>query len=124
MLSPQEEMKLKMLLEMMKQDPYYHQMYHQMQYRPRMDVSHRLRDEMGRFLPNDHNLTDEYRFGKKGELLLDLDDVTYEDEPPRKIKLQKVDGSYGTYKVEDKLGPGDVIAGIAFIAVLIASFLH
>lgn len=116
MLTPQEERQLKMLLELMGHDPYYH--------RPRIDVSHRLRDEMGRFLPNDHNPTDEFRFGEKGELHLQLSDVTYEDEPPREIKLKKIEGSYGTYRVEDKLGIGDVVAGIAFIAVLLASFLN
>lgn len=62
MLSSQEEQQLKMLLEMLRRDPYYQLMlYHQ-----RMDLSHRLRDEMGRFLPNNYDSENEYRFGKKG----------------------------------------------------------
>ena len=116
MLSPQEERQLRPLLQFMRHDPYYHH--------PRPDVSHRLRDSQGRFLPKDHNLMDEYRFGEKGELLLQLNDITYEDEPPRKIKLIKQEGSYGTYKVEEKLSAGDIMAGIAFVAVLLASFLN
>jgi hypothetical protein len=79
---------------------------------------------MGRYLPNDYTPMEEYKFGKKGGLLLDLDDVTYEDEPPRKIKLKKIEGSYGTYKVEEKMGPMDIVAGIAFVAVLLSPFFH
>ena len=116
MLSPQEERQLKLLLEFMRHDPYYH--------RPRLDVSHRLRDPQGRFLPRDHNLMDEYKFGEKGELRLQLNDIIYEDEPPRKIKLIKKEGSYGTYQVEEKLNAGDIVAGIAFVAVLLASFFN
>lgn len=116
MLSPQEERQLRVLLEFMRQDPYYHRL--------RTDVSNRLRDSQGRFLPTDYNRMDEYKFGEKGELLLQLNDITYEDEPPRKIKLVKKEGSYGTYKVEEKLSAGDIVAGIAFVAVLLASFLN
>lgn len=67
---------------------------------------------------------DDYRFGRKGELLLDLDDVTYEDEPPREIKLTKIEGSYGTYKVAEKINMGDILAGVAFLVVLLAAFLN
>ncbi|OSX53681.1 hypothetical protein B7H16_10545 [Anoxybacillus ayderensis] len=81
-----------------------------------MDVSNRLRDERGRFLPNDSDL---YSFGKQGELLLDLDDVTYEDEPPREIKLVKVDGTYGTYRVEEKMKPSDVVIFFGFVIILV-----
>lgn len=120
MLSPQEERQLKMLLELMRRDSYYHQM----NYRQRMDVSNRLRDEMGRFLPNVYNPMDEYRFGKKEELRLDLDDLTYNDEPPREIKLTKVEGSYGTYRIDEKeIKLMDVITFIGFMGALITAFI-
>ncbi|ATA59709.1 hypothetical protein GS458_1257 [Geobacillus stearothermophilus] len=45
-----------------------------------------------------------YSFEKQRE-----DDITYEDEPPREIKLVKVDGTYGTYRVEEKMKPSDVV---------------
>ena len=49
-----------------------------------IDVSNRLRDEQGRFLPN------ESRSEKKEEL------------PSRSIRLVKVKGTYGTYLVKDR----------------------
>ncbi|KIP21148.1 hypothetical protein JV16_01642 [Anoxybacillus ayderensis] len=111
MLTPQEEEKLRLLLNMLQERDYYS--------RPRIDVSNRLRDEKGRFLPNDSDL---YSFGKQGELLLDLDEVTYEDEPPREIKLVKVDGTYGTYRVEEKMKPSDVVVLVCFVIVLIITY--
>jgi hypothetical protein len=114
MLTPREEEKLRMILEMLKEDPYYSRMYH----RPRIDVSHRLRDEMGRFLPNDIN---QYTFGKQGELLLDLSDID-EDEPPREIKLVKVEGTYGTYIVKEKMKVSDVITLVCLVIILVISY--
>jgi hypothetical protein len=124
MLTPHEEQNFRMFLEMMKHDPYYYQMYRQLYNQQRMDGSNRLRDEMGRFLPNNYNLMDEYGFGKRGELRLDLADVTYDDEPPREIKLKKVEGSYGTYKIEEKeIKLMDLITFIGFISILIVAFI-
>ena len=111
MLTPHEEEKLRLLLSMLQERDYYS--------RPKIDVSNRLRDERGRFLPNDINL---YSFGKQGELLLDLDDVTYEDEPPREIKLVKVDGTYGTYRIEEKMKPSDVVALVCFVIILVIAY--
>lgn len=113
MLTPHEEEKLQLLLSML-QEHNYNNMN-----RPRIDVSNRLRDERGRFLPNDQ---DRYSFGKQGELLLDLDDVTYEDEPPREIKLVKVDGTYGTYRIEEKMKPSDVVVLVCFVIVLLIAY--
>lgn len=110
MLTPHEEEKLRLLLNML-QEHNYNNMHRQ-----RIDVSNRLRDERGRFLPNDIDL---YSFGKQGELLLDLDDVTYEDEPPREIKLVKVDGTYGTYRIEEKMKPSDVVVLVCFVIILV-----
>ncbi len=110
MLTPHEEEKLRLLLNMLQDHDYYNRMY-----RPQIDVSNRLRDERGRFLPNN---ADQYAFGKQGELLLDLSDID-EDEPPREIKLVKVEGTYGTYRVEEKMKPSDVVALVCFVIILI-----
>ncbi|WP_232223985.1 hypothetical protein [Anoxybacteroides tepidamans] len=42
-----------------------------------------------------------------------------EDEPPREIKLVKVEGTYGTYRVEEKMKPSDVVALVCFVIILI-----
>ncbi|MGG3842044.1 hypothetical protein [Anoxybacillus kestanbolensis] len=51
-----------------------------------------------------------------------MDDVTYEDEPPREIKLVKVDGTYGTYRIEEKMKPSDVVILVCFVIVLIIAY--
>jgi hypothetical protein len=114
MLTPQEEERIRFLLETIYQDQLYNRMY----YRPRIDVSHRLRDEKGRFLPNDIN---QYTFGRQGELLLDLSDID-EDEPPREIKLVKVEGTYGTYIVKEKMKVSDVITLVCLVIILVISY--
>lgn len=112
MLTPHEEEKLRLLLSMLQEHS------HNNMHRSRIDVSNRLRDERGRFLPNDSDL---YSFGKQGELLLDLSDID-EDEPPREIKLVKVDGTYGTYRIEEKMKPSDVVALVCFVIVLLIAY--
>jgi hypothetical protein len=103
MLTPHETEKLRMILEILTQDQDYNN-------RSRIDVSHRSRDERGRFLPND--------FNKQEELLLELSD---EDVPPREFKLVKVEGTYGTYVVKEKMKFSDimVIGGIVISLVIV-----
>ncbi|KIQ93904.1 hypothetical protein LH47_02054 [Anoxybacillus thermarum] len=55
-------------------------------------------------------------------MLLDLSDVTYDDEPPREIKLKKVEGTYGTYQVEEKMKASDVLTLVAFVIILVISY--
>jgi hypothetical protein len=103
MLTPHETEKLRMILEILKEDSMYS--------RKQVDVSHRSRDERGRFLPND--------FNKQGELLLELSD----DDPPRQFKLVKVEGTYGTYVVKEKMKISDVLmTGGIVISLVIAYF--
>jgi hypothetical protein len=103
MLTPHETEKLRMILELLKEDSMYS--------RKQVDVSHRSRDERGRFLPND--------FNKQGELLLELSD----DDPPRQFKLVKVEGTYGTYIVKEKMKISDVLmTGGIVISLVIAYF--
>jgi hypothetical protein len=105
MLTPYETEKLRMILEILKEDSMYH--------RPQIDVSHRSRDERGRFLPND--------FNKQGELLLELSDD--EDDIPRSFKLVKVEGTYGTYVVKEQMKISDVLmTGGIVISLVIAYF--
>jgi hypothetical protein len=100
MMTPHEVEKLRMILEILKEDSMYH--------RPQIDVSHRSRDEKGRFLPND--------FNKQGELLLELSD----DDFPREIKIVKIKGTYGTYEVKEKMTISDVLmAGGILLSVVI-----
>jgi hypothetical protein len=103
MMTPHEVEKLRMILEILKEDSVYH--------RPHIDVSHRSRDEKGRFLPND--------FNKQEELLLELND----DDFPREIKIVKIKGTYGTYEVKEKTKISDVLmAGGILLSVVIAYF--
>jgi hypothetical protein len=101
MLTPHETEKLRMILEILKEDSMYS--------RKQVDVSHRSRDEKGRFLPND--------FNKQGELLLELSD----DDFPREIKIVKIKGTYGTYIVKEKMKFSDimVIGGIVISLVIV-----
>jgi hypothetical protein len=55
------------------------------------DVSNRLRDEQGRFLP--------YNYQKMEELDLILDE---EFEIQRKLKIDPIEGSYNSYAVNEK----------------------
>jgi hypothetical protein len=104
MMTPHEVEKLRMILEILKEDSVYH--------RPQIDVSHRSRDERGRFLPND--------FNKQEELLLELSD---EDVPPREFKLVKVEGTYGTFVVKEKIKISDIMmTGGIVISLVIAYF--
>jgi hypothetical protein len=104
MMTPHEVEKLRMILEILKEDSMYH--------RPQIDVSHRSRDERGRFLPND--------FNKQEELLLELSD---EDVPPREFKLVKVEGTYGTFVVKEKIKISDIMmTGGIVISLVIAYF--
>jgi hypothetical protein len=115
MLTPTEEEQLRWILQILSYHPDYNRMY----YRPRIDVSHRLRDERGRFLPNNPDIC---TFGKQEELLLDLSDLD-EDEPPREIKLVKVEGTYGTYRIEEKMKVSDVVYLVCFVLILIIAYL-
>jgi hypothetical protein len=104
MMTPHEVEKLRMILEILKEDSMYH--------RPQIDVSHRSRDERGRFLPN--------YFNKQEELLLELSD---EDVPPREFKLVKVEGTYGTFVVKEKIKISDIMmTGGIVISLVIAYF--
>jgi hypothetical protein len=106
MMTPHEVEKLRMILEILKEDPNYCN-------RPQIDVSHRARDERGRFLPND--------FNKQGELLLELSDD--EDDNPRRFKLVKVKGTYGTYLVREKMKLSDVLMTGSIIFSLLIAYL-
>jgi hypothetical protein len=105
MMTPHEVEKLRMILEILKEDSVYH--------RPQIDVSHRSRDERGRFLPND--------FNKQGELLLELNDD--EDDLPREFKLVKVVGTYGTYDVKEKMQFSDILMTGGIVISLVIVYL-
>jgi hypothetical protein len=104
MLTPYETEKLRMILEILQEDSMYH--------RPQIDVSHRTRDERGRFLPND--------FNKQGELLLDLSDD--EDDLPRRYKLVKVEGTYGTYVVKEKMKISDIMMTVGIVLSIVIAY--
>jgi hypothetical protein len=104
MLTTQEKEKLRMILEILKEDSMYH--------RPQIDVSHRSRDERGRFLPND--------FNKQGELLLELNDN--ENDLPREFKLVKVEGTYGTYVVEEKMKISDIMMTVGIVLSIVIAY--
>jgi hypothetical protein len=105
MLTPHETEKLRMILEILTEDQDYNN-------RSRIDVSHRSRDEKGRFLPND--------FNKQEELLLELSD---KDVPPREFKLVKVEGTYGTYVVKEKMKNSDFITVIGIVLSIVITYL-
>jgi hypothetical protein len=107
MMTLHEVEKLRMILEILKEDPNYCN-------RPQIDVSHRARDERGRFLPND--------FNKQGELFLELSDND-EGETLRKIKLVKIKGTYGTYLVKEKIKISDILMTFGIVISLVIAYL-
>lgn len=78
MLSIEEQIKLKRILEMISED-------NQKVVPNHPSVSERLRDEKGRFLPNESPSRNK------------------EEYPSRSIKVVKVKGTYGTYVVKEKV---------------------
>ncbi|MCC3645839.1 hypothetical protein JGK52_03955 [Cytobacillus oceanisediminis] len=68
------------------------------------------RDEKGRFVSNN-------QLPKKLKK-----QVGYDNFQPRSIKLKKVKGTYGTYKVKEKLIP-DNVKSLIYICVTIGSLI-
>jgi hypothetical protein len=58
-----------------------------------IDVTNRLRDEKGKFLPNHES---------NPRLLIREESPLESDESNKPIKLVKVKGSYGTYKIKER----------------------
>ncbi|MDP1443086.1 hypothetical protein [Priestia megaterium] len=103
-------------------DQYQEQLFNQnssilpiMRRQSKIDVSNRLRDEQGRFLPYNMQTIEE------SELILGN-----EIDSPRKIKVEPIPGSYNSYVVDEKekrdwsgniyLGCVAAILAIAFFA--------
>ncbi|WP_342047979.1 hypothetical protein [Bacillus sp. OTU530] len=81
-----------------------------------IDVTNRLRDEKGRFLPNrESNLRS----------LIKEESPLESDESDKPIKLVKVKGSYGTYKIKERWFTNEekvvlyVFAAITILVILL-----
>jgi hypothetical protein len=95
MMTIEERMMLRLLTKKLLQEETPHR---------RIDISNRKRDDLGRFLPNESvgMQLEEY------ELPL--------DDEPRKMKLVKVDGTYGTYEVKDRIIDGKLVRTLLELA--------
>lgn len=118
MMSVKEKNQLRNLLEYLEHQPltedYQRPFSHQIKRKHRIDVSHRLRDEQGRFLPSNYPIIEEY------DWTLDKD-----IEAPRKLKIEPVKDSYGSYTVneKDKRDLVGTIYLVSFFGILLISYL-
>lgn len=96
MLTWEEEKKLQRLLAMMPEEGYHSPEIP----RTYLDVSNRLRDQQGRFLPNESQsrIKEEY--------------------PSRSIRLVKVKDSYGTYLVKDQDSFERAIGAVCYVGII------
>ena len=101
-MSWKEKERLQVLLNYLEHqqiaDQYQEQLFNQnssilptMRRQSKIDVSNRLRDEQGRFLPYNYQTMEEF------ELIFDK-----EQDMQRKLKVQPIADSYNSYVIEEK----------------------
>ncbi|MBE5103300.1 hypothetical protein [Priestia aryabhattai] len=102
MMSWKEKERLQVLLNYLEHqqiaDQYQEQLFNQnsiilptMRRQSKIDVSNRLRDEQGRFLPSNYQTMEE------SELIFDK-----EQDMQRKLKVKPIAASYNSYVIEEK----------------------
>ena len=113
MLTMNERVKLKRILKYINQEKLVRQTFNRRI--SNIDVTNRLRDEKGRFLLNHES---------NPRLLIREESPLESDESDKLIKLVKVKGSYGTYKIKGRWFTNEEKAVLyAFVAITILIIL-